>query len=156
MMVGYHGDPELTSQYLDAEGWFHTGDLGYLGEDGYLRLVDRKKDLIIRGGENVSPVEVEACLSRHPAIRRAGVIGVPSQLSGEAIWAYVEPQPGVQIDSADVLNFCRGRIAPFKIPEVVRFVGRLPVSATGKVRKFILRQRVARELAEKEDARSDR
>jgi acyl-coenzyme A synthetase/AMP-(fatty) acid ligase len=99
---------------------------------------------------------VEACLSRHPAIRSAGVIGVPSQFSGEAIWAYVQPQPGVQIDSGEVLSFCRGRIAPFKVPEVVRFVERLPVSATGKVRKFILRERAARELAEKEDAGDDR
>lgn len=147
MMTGYHRDPALTAQYLDAEGWFYTGDVGYLGEDGYLRLVDRKKDLIIRGGENVSPIEVESCLLRHPAVRGAGVIGVPSRTSGEAIWAYVEPQPGAEITATEVLSFCRGRIAPFKIPEIVRFVRRLPVTSTGKVRKFVLREMAAEEQA---------
>jgi len=148
MMSGYHGDPELTSQCLDAEGWFYTGDVGYLGSDGYLRLVDRKKDLIIRGGENVSPAEVEAYLIQHPAIRRAGVIGVPGRVSGEVVWTYLELVPGTQITVKEVLDFCRGQIAPFKIPEVVRFVEELPVSATGKVRKFMLREMAAKELAQ--------
>ena len=133
----------LTSQFLDAEGWFYTGDVGYLGSDGYLRLVDRKKDLIIRGGENVSPAEVEAYLIQHPAIRRAGVIGVPGRVSGEVVWAYLELVPGAQTTVKEVLDFCRGQIASFKIPEVVRFVEELPVSATGKLRKFMLREMAA-------------
>jgi len=146
MMTDYYRDPELTAHVLDAEGWFYTGDIGYVGEDGYLRLVDRKKDLIIRGGQNVYPAEVEGYLERHPLIRRAGVIGVPSELSGQAVWAYLELQPGAALTAKDVLNFCRRQIAPFKIPAEVRFVERLPATATGKVQKFKLREMAAREL----------
>jgi fatty-acyl-CoA synthase len=146
MMIGYYGDPELTAQVLDAEGWFYTGDIGYLGEDGYLRLVDRKKDMIIRGGENIYSAEVEGYLERHPLIRRAGVIGVPSGLDGEAVWAYLELQPGARLTAKEALNFCRGQIAPFKIPAQVRFVERLPTTVTGKVQKFKLREMAAQEL----------
>jgi fatty-acyl-CoA synthase len=147
MMTGYHRDPHLTAQALDAEGWFYTGDVGYVGEDGYLRLVDRKKDLIIRGGEKIGPAEIEQYLERHPSIRRAAVVGVPSQAGGEAIWAYVERQPGATLTAREVLNFCRGQIAPFKIPAEVRFVERLPTTATNKVQKFRLREMAAQELA---------
>jgi fatty-acyl-CoA synthase len=146
MMIGYYGDPELTAQVLNAEGWFCTGDVGYLGEDGYLRLVDRKKDLIIRGGENIYPAEVEQYLERHPLIRRAGVIGVPNEFGGEAIWAYLELQPGARLTAKETLKFCRGQIAPFKIPAQVRFVERLPTTVTGKVQKFRLREIAAQEL----------
>lgn len=146
MMTGYYRDPKLTAQVLDAEGWFYTGDIGYVGEDGYLRLVDRKKDLIIRGGQNIYPAEIEGYLERDPLIRRVGVVGVPSELSGQAVWAYVELQPGATLSAKDVLNFCRGQIAPFKIPAQVRFVERLPTTATGKVQKFKLREMAAREL----------
>ncbi|MDI7274406.1 MAG: class I adenylate-forming enzyme family protein [Anaerolineae bacterium] len=140
MMLGYHQDPDLTSEVLDAEGWFHTGDVGYLGEDGYLRLVDRKKDVIIRAGENVYPAEVERYLCRHPAIARAAVVGVPSRLSGEALWAFVEPAPGALLTGREVLEHCRGGIAPYKVPQAVRVVERLPVTATGKVQKFKVRE----------------
>jgi fatty-acyl-CoA synthase/long-chain acyl-CoA synthetase len=146
MMTGYYRDPELTAQILDTEGWFYTGDIGYVGEDGSLRLVDRKKDVIIRGGENIYPAEVEQYLERHPLIRRAGVIGVSSEVGGEAIWAYLELQPGAKLTAKEVLNFCRGQIAPFKIPAQVRFVERLPTTVTGKVQKFKLREMAAREL----------
>jgi len=145
MMSGYHRNPELTAQVLDGEGWFYTGDLGYMDEKGYLRLVGRKTDLIIRGGENIYPEEVEAYLERHPAIRRAGVIGVPSTVGGEAVWAYVELHPGATLTAGEVLNFCRGQIAPFKMPEQVRFVKRLPTTATGKVQRFRLREMAAEE-----------
>jgi len=147
MMTGYYGDPDLTAQVLDAEGWFYTGDIGYVGEDGYLRLVDRKKDMIIRGGQNIYPAEIEGYLERHSLIRRAGVIGVPSEMSGEAVWAYVELQPGATLTVKEVLNFCRGQIAPFKIPAQVRLVDRLPTTATAKVQKFRLREMAAQELA---------
>ena len=146
MMTGYHHNPELTAQVLDEEGWFYTGDIGYVGEDGYLRLVDRKKDLIIRGGENIYPVEVEQYVERHALVRRAGVIGVPSEVGGEAVWAYLELQPGATLTAKEVLSFCRGQIAPFKIPAQVRFVERLPTTAAGKVQKFKLREMAAQEL----------
>ncbi len=141
MMNGYYNDPALTAQVLDGEGWFYTGDYGWLGEDGYLRLVDRKSDMIIRGGENISPAEVERFLETHPNIRRAGVIGVPSELSGEAVWAYVEFHPGAALKAKDVLTFCRGKIAPYKIPAKVIIENHLPTTATGKIQRRLLRQR---------------
>jgi fatty-acyl-CoA synthase len=146
MMLGYYRDPELTAQVLDKDGWFYTGDLGYVGEDGHLRLTGRKKDLIIRGGQNVYPEEVEGYLQRHPAIRRAGVVGVPGGTGGEEVWAYLECYPGAQVTVAEILDFCRGQIAPFKIPEQVRFVERLPVTVTDKVQRFRLREMAAQEL----------
>ena len=146
MMIGYHRAPELTAEVLDPEGWFYTGDIGYLDDSGYLRLVDRKKDVIIRGGQNVYPAEVEAYLQRHPLIRRAGVIGVPSDLGGEVVWAYVEAQAGAALATREVLGFCLGQIAPFKIPAQVRFVDRLPTTAAGKVQRFKLREMAAQEL----------
>ena len=145
MMSGYHGDPALTAQVLDAGGWFYTGDLGKMDHHGYVQLVDRKKDLIIRGGENVYPAEVERHLEQHPFIRRAGVIGVPSKLSGESVWAYLELQPGAALSAKEVLNMCRGQIAPFKIPEKVCFVDHLPTTATDKVQKHVLREMAAQE-----------
>ncbi len=162
MMSGYHNDPELTAHVLDAEGWFYTGDIGYFGEDGYLRLVDRKSDLILRGGQNIYPLEIEQYLERHPSIRRAAVIGVPlsvpslrsgagpsagrGEMDGEAVMAFLEPQPGARLTATEVLNFCRGQIAPFKIPERIRFVERLPTTATNKVQKFKLREMAAQEM----------
>ncbi|MBN1954274.1 MAG: acyl--CoA ligase [Anaerolineae bacterium] len=140
MMSGYYRDPALTARVLDAEGWFYTGDVGYLGDDGYLRLVDRKSDVIIRGGQNIYPAEVELYLQRHPFIRRAGVVGVPHQTGGEAVWAFVELLPGAKLSPTEVLNFCRGQIAPFKIPDQVRFVERLPMTVTDKVQRFRLRE----------------
>ena len=147
MMSGYYRAPELTAQVLDAEGWFYTGDIGYLGEDGYLRLVDRKADLIIRGGQNIYPAEVEQYLQQHPAIRRAAVVGAPHKVSGEAVWAYLELKPGAALSAPEVLDFCRGQIAPFKIPSQVRFVEHLPTNAVGKVQRFKLRERAAEEAA---------
>jgi fatty-acyl-CoA synthase len=145
MMTGYYGERELTAEVLDGEGWFYTGDVGTMDEDGYLSLVDRKKDLIIRGGENVYPAEIEQYLKSHPLIRQAGVIGVPSKAGSEAVWAYLEPQPGATLTVKEVLNFCRGQIAPFKIPAHIRFEERLPTTATGKVQKFKLREMAAEE-----------
>jgi acyl-CoA synthetase (AMP-forming)/AMP-acid ligase II len=145
MMLGYYNAPELTAQVLDSEGWFYTGDIGYIGEDGYLRLVDRKSDLIIRAGQNVFPAEVENHLVNHPFIRRAAVFGMPHTLTGETIWAYIEPQPGADLSVTEVLNHCRGQIAPFKIPEEVRFIERLPATPTGKIQKYQLRELVLQE-----------
>ncbi len=146
MMLGYHNAPAFTAQVLDAEGWFYTGDTGLLGDDGYLRLLGRAKDMIIRGGENIYPAEIERHLERHPLIRRAAVVGVSAGLQGEEIWAYVEPQPGARLTATDVLNFCRGQIAVFKLPDEVRFCDRLPITATGKVQKFKLREWALQEL----------
>jgi fatty-acyl-CoA synthase/long-chain acyl-CoA synthetase len=139
MMIGYYNDPALTAQVLDRDGWYYTGDIGILGVDGYLRVMDRKKDLIIRGGQNIFPAEIEAYLHTHPAIRRTAVIGSPDSIAGETVHAYIEPIPGAQITATNVLDFCRGNIAPYKIPEQVFFVERLPVNGSNKVEKYKLR-----------------
>ncbi|HFD40266.1 MAG TPA: hypothetical protein ENJ31_10545 [Anaerolineae bacterium] len=141
MMSGYHGDPALTAQALDAEGWFYTGDLGVLDDDGYLRLMGRKDDVIVRGGFKIYPDEVEHYLEQHPLIRRAGVVGRPGG-DGEAVWAFVELAPGATLTAAQVREFCLGQIAPYKIPEQVRFVERLPTTVSGKVQRFKLREMV--------------
>jgi acyl-coenzyme A synthetase/AMP-(fatty) acid ligase len=140
MMRGYYRDPALTAQVLDAEGWYYTGDVGYVGDDGYLRLVDRKSDLIIRGGQNIYPAEVELFLQGHPLIRRAGVVGIPHQTGGQAVWAFLELLPGARLTPTEALNFCRGQIAPFKIPDQVCFVDRLPTTVTDKVQRYKLRE----------------
>jgi len=147
MMLGYYNAPELTDQVLDADGWYYTGDIGFMGEDGYLRLCDRKKDLIIRGGQNIFPAEVEMVLSANPGVRRSAVVGVPHPLAGEAVWAFVELHPGAALTTRQMLDQCRGQIAPYKIPEQVRFVERLPLTATGKVQKYKLRELAQQELS---------
>jgi acyl-CoA synthetase (AMP-forming)/AMP-acid ligase II len=147
MMLGYHRAPELTAQVFDDEGWFYTGDVGYVGEDGNLRLVDRKNDVIIRGGQNVYPAEVEAYLELHSDVQRAGVVGVPSELGGQAVWAFVELVPGATLSAREVRSYCRGQIASFKVPSQVRFVERMPLSVTDKVQRYKLRELAAEELS---------
>ncbi len=139
MMAGYYRDPALTAQALDAEGWFYTGDLGTLGDDGYLRLTGRKKDVIIRGGFKIYPEEVERYLEQHPLVRRAGVVGKSGD-GAEAVWAFLELAPGATLTAGQVREFCLGQIAPFKIPEQVRFVEHLPITVTGKMQRFRLRE----------------
>jgi fatty-acyl-CoA synthase/long-chain acyl-CoA synthetase len=147
MMEGYYRAPELTAQAFDEDGWLYTGDVGYVGEDGNLRLVDRKSDVIIRGGQNVYPAEVEAYLELHPAIQRAGVVGVDKELGGQAVWAYVERVPGAELSAGEVRSYCRGHIAGFKVPSQVRFVERMPLSVNDKVQRYKLRELAAEELA---------
>jgi acyl-CoA synthetase (AMP-forming)/AMP-acid ligase II len=148
LMLGYYRDEDLTRQSIDSEGWFFTGDIGAWQPDGSLCLLERKKDLIIRGGQNIYPAEIETYLARHPDIYRAAVVGVPHPLSGEAIWAFVQPRPGRALAACQVLDFCRGQIAPYKIPDQVRLINRLPMSAPGKVQKYRLRQMAADEIAD--------
>jgi fatty-acyl-CoA synthase len=140
MMLGYYRDPERTAQVLDQDGWNFTGDAGYIGQDGNLRVTGRISELINRGGEKVLPEEVEAFLESHPAIRRAAVIGVPSQIAGEEILAFILPQPGRTVDLEEVLQFCRGKIAPFKVPSDIRLVQQLPITPNGKIQKYKLRE----------------
>ncbi len=148
MMLGYYRSPELNAQVFDEEGWFYTGDVGYVGDDGNLRLVDRKKDLIIRGGQNIYPAEVEAYLELHSDVHRAGVIGVPNEIGGEAVWAYVELVSGATLSAREVRSYCRGNIAKFKVPSQVRFVEKMPLSVTDKVQRYKLRELAAAEALE--------
>ncbi|MEX2453531.1 MAG: long-chain-fatty-acid--CoA ligase [Rhodospirillaceae bacterium] len=140
IMSAYWRKPEVTAEAL-RDGWYHTGDMGYLDETGHLYLVDRKKDMIITGGENVYSVEVENVLSTHPAVLEVAVIGIPQELRGEQVHAVIVPRPGSDAPGeAEIIGFCRGRIAGYKIPKSVSFVaGPLPTTGPGKIAKRRLR-----------------
>ena len=138
MFEGYWEQPEETAKAM-PDGWFHTGDGGYL-DGAYLVIADRKKDVIITGGENVSSIEVEDCLFQHPAVAECAVIGVPDEKWGETIKALVVLREGESPTEQEVIDFCRGRLAHFKCPTSVEFRDALARTATGKLQKFKLRE----------------
>ena len=146
VMIGYWNDPEATARAIDAGGWMHTGDLATMDPDGYVNIVGRIKDVIIRGGENVYPREVEEYLHTHPAVSEAQVIGVPSAKYGEEVMAWVRCKPGASATEDDLLVHCRGRIATYKIPRYWKFVDEFPMTVTGKIQKFKMREIAAQEL----------
>ena len=143
VMKGYWNRPEATAEVL-RDGWFHSGDIGFLDDDGFLTLVDRKKDMIISGGENVYPAEVEKVLLEHPAVAEAAVVGKPDEKWGEVPIAFVSPVPGQTLDAQELLHFCSSRIAKYKTPKQVLIRDSLPHSAAGK----ILKQQLKREVRE--------
>jgi len=140
IMEGYYKRPKETAEVLDEEGWYYTGDIGRLDKDGYLSIFDRKKDMIIRAGENIYPAEIERFLVTHPKIKMAAVIGVPSKVGGERVRAYILPEQGVDLTEVDVINYCRGQIATYKLPDEVRFVEDFPLSSLWKVQKYKLHE----------------
>ena len=146
VMSGYWGELDKTREVLGADGWMHTGDLATIDEDGYCRIIGRSKDIVIRGGENISPREVEEYLHRHPDVRDVQVIGLPDSRLGEELCACIMLNPGAKIDANAIREFCRGQIAHFKIPRYVRFVDAYPMTTSGKVRKFALREQVIAEM----------
>jgi fatty-acyl-CoA synthase len=146
IMLGYWGDPEKTAEAIDADGWMHTGDLGTIDRDGYGKIVGRLKELVIRGGENISPVEIEDFLHRHPQVEMAQIVGVPDDKYGEELCACIKLKDGRRPSEAELRDFCRGEIAHFKIPRYVRFVDIFPMTASGKVQKYLLAEQSAREL----------
>ena len=153
VMRGYWGDPEKTREAIDEGGWMHTGDLAVMDADGYCRITGRVKDMIIRGGENVYPREIEEFLYRHPAVQDVQVFGVPDQKYGEEVCAWIRLRAGGGAVEEDIRAFCRGQIAHYKIPRYVRFVDEYPMTVTGKIQKFVMREAMARELsAPKTDA----
>jgi fatty-acyl-CoA synthase len=139
VMEGYFKQPEETAKAMRG-GWFHTGDLAVVHADGYIEIVDRAKDVINSGGENISSVEVEAMLYEHPAVLEAAVIGVPDAKWGEVPRALVVLKPGQRLEEYELIDFCRGRMAHFKAPKSVEFIAALPKTATGKIQKFALRE----------------
>ena len=149
VMKGYYKAPEATAAALDDEGWYYTGDLGTMDKKGFVKIVGRKKDMIIRGGANVYPAEVEAVLIAHPKVREAAVIGVPSELEGETVWAYVVPKAGETLTVHELLTYSRREMAAYKVPQEIRIVEDLPRTPTQKVRKFQLREQATEELAER-------
>jgi fatty-acyl-CoA synthase len=147
-MKGYYRMPEATAQCVDSEGWLHSGDLGTMDAQGYYRVTGRLKDMIIRGGENIYPKEVEEYLHHLPGVSDVQVVGVPSKKYGEQCGAFLILQPGADLTEADVMDFCRGQIAWYKIPRFVAFVPTYPMTASGKIQKYKLREEAARRWPE--------
>jgi fatty-acyl-CoA synthase len=146
VMRGYWEDPARTADAIDASRWMHTGDLAMMDEQGYVRVVGRIKDMIIRGGENVYPREIEEFLYTHPDVADVQVIGVPDERYGEELMAWVVRKPGTAASSEEIRDFCRAKIAHFKIPRYVKFVDSFPMTVTGKVQKFKMRESAIEEL----------
>jgi fatty-acyl-CoA synthase len=139
-MKGYYKMPEATAAAVTTDGWLKSGDQASIDKEGRIRITGRIKDVIIRGGENIAPKEVEDVLRTHPAIADASVYAVPSEFFGEEVAAALRLQPGAVIDAADVQSFCRERLARFKVPQYLRVVDAFPLTASGKIQKFRLRE----------------
>jgi fatty-acyl-CoA synthase len=146
VMLGYWNDESATTKSIDAAGWMHTGDLATMDDEGYVNIVGRIKDMIIRGGENVYPREIEEFLFTHPAVLDAQVIGVPSERYGEEVMAWVKLRPGFAASGEELEAFCKGRISTFKIPRFWKFVESYPMTVTGKIQKFRMREMAVEEL----------
>ena len=146
VMLGYWGDNEKTRETIDAARWMHTGDLAVIDEEGYATIVGRSKDMVIRGGENIYPREVEEFLYRHPKIQDVQCVGVPDKKYGEELCACVILRPGMQAGAEEIRAFCQGEIAYYKVPRYVVFVDAFPMTVTGKIQKFVLREQIAGDL----------
>ncbi len=146
VMLGYWGDEEKTREAIDPARWMHTGDLAVIDENGFCSIVGRSKDMVIRGGENIYPREVEEFLYRHPKVLDVQCVGVPDVKFGEELCACIILRPGMQADADEIKAFCSGQIAHYKIPRYIRFVESFPMTVTGKIQKYLLRQQVATDL----------
>jgi fatty-acyl-CoA synthase len=146
VMHGYWDDPVKTAEAIDTEGWMHTGDLATMDAEGYVNIVGRIKDMVIRGGENIYPREIEEFLFRHPAVQDAQVVGVPDAKYGEELCAWVVIKPGQALTEAGLREFCQGKIAHYKMPRYIRFVSEFPMTVTGKIQKFRIRDAMKEQL----------
>lgn len=147
VMLGYWNNPKATAEAIDRARWMHTGDLAVMDDNGYVRIVGRSKDMIIRGGENIYPRELEEFFFTHPAVADAQVIGIPDEKYGEEIVAWIKLHPGQSLSAEELREWCKGRIAHFKIPRYIRFVDGFPMTVTGKIQKFRMREITLEELA---------
>ena len=147
VMLGYWNNPESTGQAIDAGRWMHTGDLATMDDDGYVNIVGRIKDMVIRGGENIYPREIEEFLYTHPDVSDVQVIGVPSEKYGEEVMAWVKLRDGATVTSEELTAFCRNKIATYKIPRYWKFVDEFPMTISGKIQKFKMRESAAEDLA---------
>ncbi len=152
VMHGYWDEQERTAESIDAEGWMHSGDLAVVDDEGYANIVGRLKDMVIRGGENIYPREIEGFLYSHPAIEDVAVVGVPDERMGEELCAWVRLRAGAEADADSIRDFCRGQIAHFKVPRYVRVVAEFPTTVTGKVQKFLIREAMIAELGSQSGA----
>jgi fatty-acyl-CoA synthase len=154
VMAGYYKMPEQTDAAIDSEGWLHTGDLATMSAQGYITIVGRLKEMVIRGGENIFPREVEEFLLRHPKVADVQVVGVPDAFFGEELLAVVRPKEGADVTEQDLREFYKGKISHQKIPRYFQFVDAYPMTASGKVQKFILREQAIQVLGLQEIANS--
>jgi long-chain acyl-CoA synthetase len=138
-MMGYHNKPEETEKAL-IDGWFLTGDIGKFDQDGYLSIVDRKKDMIIAGGYNIYPVELDDVLMAHPKILEACAVGIPHEYRGETVKAFIVPKEGETLTEEEVARYCKENLAPYKVPKMFEFIDELPKTAVGKVLRRKLRE----------------
>jgi fatty-acyl-CoA synthase len=146
VMIGYYSQPEATAAAIDAEGWLHTGDLAVKLDNGYFRITGRIKDMVIRGGENIYPREIEEFLFQHPAIEQAAVVGVPDRKYGEELCAWIRLKAGATATEDEIRELCRAKLAYFKSPKYIRFVDSFPQTVTGKIQKFKIREQMITEL----------
>src|SRR6266568_2521203 len=146
VMNGYHNDPVGTAATIEKDGWLHSGDIASMDEHGYVTITGRLKEMIIRGGENIYPREIEEFLYSYPGIKDAQVIGVPSDKYGEEVMAWIIPHEGVTLEAEAIQSFCREKIAGFKVPKYIKFVDSFPTTVTGKVQKFVMRQMAIEEM----------
>ena len=146
IMREYYGQAEKTAETIDVNGWLFSGDLGTMDAEGYVRITGRRKEMIIRGGENIYPKEIEAFLFTHPNIAQAAVFGVPDQLYGEEIMAWIQLHSGTQLSEQELRDFCKDQIAHFKIPKYIWFVDEFPMTVTGKLQKFRMREQAVEKL----------
>jgi len=145
-MNGYHNDPENTRATIEPDGWLHSGDIASMDEHGYVVITGRLKEMIIRGGENIYPREIEEYLYSCPGVKDVQVIGIPSEKYGEEVMAWIIPHEGVTLDAETVQAFCRDQISRFKIPKFIKFVESFPTTVTGKVQKFVMRHMAIEEM----------
>ena len=145
-MRGYWNDAEKTAEAVDADGWMHTGDLATIDSEGYCNIVGRIKDMVIRGGENLYPREIEEFLYTHPGIKDVQVIGIPDGKYGEELCAWVVPRDGAELSAESIIAFCQGQIAHNKIPRYFKFVDSFPMTVTGKIQKFLMREEMKKDL----------
>jgi fatty-acyl-CoA synthase len=150
VMRGYWGDPDRTAKEIDDAHWMRSGDVATLDEQGYVRIVGRIKEMIIRGGENIYPREIEEFLYGHPAIEQVEVFGIPDEKYGEEVAAWIKLRPNIEISADDIRSFCRGGIAHFKVPRYIEFVDEFPMTVTGKVQKFVMRERMVESMQQAE------
>ena len=146
VMKGYYNNPEATNEAIDEDGWLHTGDLATMDENGYCRITGRLKDMIIRGGENIYPREIEEFLYKHPKILDVQVVGVPDERYGEEVMAWIILKDGETATAEEIREFCRGNISRHKIPRYIEFTDSYPMTASGKIQKFKLREMAKQRL----------
>ena len=153
VMKGYYADAEAAREAIDENGWLHSGDIGHMDAEGYVSITGRRKEIIIRGGENIYPREIEDFLFTHPKVAEVAVFGIPDPYYGEVVAAWIQPHTREDISEQEIRDFCKGRIAHFKIPSHIEFVNDFPMTVTGKLQKFRMRELVIEHM-QKESAAS--